>query len=126
MKEPPKLSPVIIIAAPYGHVHKAGSLAEVNFLEISKNARKPHVLTLGITRASFSLREYSLEELNTPKREDHAGCKICLITLDCGTQLIIKYIKIRPDLTSCDKLPAKRITVNLPDPCRIFFQNCQT
>ena len=35
----------IIFAAPYGHVHKAGSLAEVNFLEISKNARNPHVLT---------------------------------------------------------------------------------
>ena len=66
--------------------------------------------------ASFSLREYSLEELNTPKREDHAGCNICLITLDCGTQLISKYIKIRPDLASCDKIPAKRITVNLPDP----------
>ena len=27
-----------------------------------------------------------------------------------------KYIKIRPDLDSCDKIPAKRINVSLPDP----------
>ena len=66
--------------------------------------------------AAFSLREYSLDELNTPKREDHPGCNICIITLDCGTQLISKYIKIRPDLDSCDKIPAKRISVSLPDP----------
>ena len=66
--------------------------------------------------AAFSLREYSLDELNTPKREDHPGCNICLITLDCGTQLISKYIKIRPDLGSCDKIPAKRISVSLTDP----------
>ena len=66
--------------------------------------------------AAFSLREYSLGELNTPKRKDHPGCNICLITLDCGTQLISKYIKIRPDLDSCDKIPAKRISVSLPDP----------
>ena len=66
--------------------------------------------------AAFSLREYSLDELNTPKREDHPGCNICLITLDCGTQLISKDIKIRPDLDSCDKIPAKRISVSLPDP----------
>ena len=45
--------------------------------------------------AAFSLREYSLDELNTPKREDHPGCNICLITLDCGLQLVSKYIKIR-------------------------------
>ena len=66
--------------------------------------------------AAFSLREYSLDELITPKREDHPGCNICIITLDCGTQLISKYIKIRPDLDSCDKIPAKRISVSLPDP----------
>ena len=36
--------------------------------------------------AAFSLREYSLDELNKPKREDHSGCNICLITLDCGIQ----------------------------------------
>ena len=45
--------------------------------------------------AAFSLREYSLDELNTLKREDQPGCNICLITLDCGLQLISKYIKIR-------------------------------
>ena len=27
-----------------------------------------------------------------------------------------KHIKIRPDLESCDKIPAKRLTIQLPDP----------
>ena len=27
-----------------------------------------------------------------------------------------KHIKIRPDLGSCDKIPAKRLTIQLPDP----------
>ena len=71
--------------------------------------------------AAFYLREYSLDELNTPKREDHPGCKYCLITLDCGTQLKSKYIKIRPDLDGCDKIPAKRISVSLPDPLAHFI-----
>ena len=41
MKEPPKLSLVIIIAAPYGHVHKAGSLADHNFTRSGKNNLLP-------------------------------------------------------------------------------------
>ena len=66
--------------------------------------------------AAFSLREYSLDEVNTPRREeDHADYNICLLTLDCGTQLISKYIKIRPYLDSCNKVSAKRIHVKLPD-----------
>ena len=64
--------------------------------------------------AAFSLREYSLDEMNTLKREDNPGCNICLITLDCWTQPISKYIKIRRDLDSCDKFPAKRMSVSLP------------
>ena len=65
--------------------------------------------------AALSLSEYSLDEVNTRRREEHAGCNNCLKTLDCVTQLISKYKKIRPDLDSCYKIPAKRIAVNLPD-----------
>ena len=71
-----------------------------------------------LTSASdfFTLREYSLNQKNAPKRREHPGCNICILTLDCGTQLISKHIKIRPDLNTCDKIKATRINVSLPDP----------
>ena len=70
-----------------------------------------------LTSASkdYSLREYSLTN-NAGIGTEHPGCHICLITLNCGTQLISKFIKIRPDLSSCDKIPAMQIDVKMPDP----------
>ena len=65
---------------------------------------------------SFTLREYNLNQKNAPKRREHPGCNICILTLDCGTQLISKHIKIRPDLNTCDKIKATRINVSLQDP----------
>ena len=65
---------------------------------------------------SFTLREYSLNQQNAPKRREHPGCNTCILTLDCGTQLISKHINIRPDLNTCDKIKATRINVSLPDP----------
>ena len=64
---------------------------------------------------SFTLREYSLNQKNAPKCREHPRCNICILTLDCGTQLISKHIKIRPDLNTCDKIKATRIKVSLPD-----------
>ena len=66
--------------------------------------------------SSFSLWEYNLHEVHTPSRREHSGCNICIITLDCRTQLTTRNIKIRPDLESCDKIPARRINVTLSDP----------
>ena len=65
---------------------------------------------------SFILREYSLNQKNAPKRRDYPGCNICILTLDCGTQIISKHIKIRPDLNICDQIKATRINVSSPDP----------
>ena len=66
--------------------------------------------------SSFSLWEYNLNEVHTPSRKEHSGCNICVITLDCRTQLASRNIKIRPDLGSCDEIPARRINVKLSDP----------
>ena len=68
--------------------------------------------------SSFSLWEYNLNEVHTPSRKEHPGCNICIITLDCRTQLASRNIKIRPDLGSCDKIPARRIDVKLSDPLK--------
>ena len=66
--------------------------------------------------SSFSLWEYNLNEVHTPSRKEHSGCNICVITLDCRTQLASRNIKIRPDRGSCDEIPARRINVKLSDP----------
>ena len=69
-----------------------------------------------LSQRCFSLREYSLDEVITPRREEHACWNICLMTLDCGSQLISKYVKIRQDLDSCDEIAAKRMPQILLDP----------
>ena len=71
-----------------------------------------------LTSASdaFTLREFTRGTTNSVQRTDIPGCTICIITLECGIQMASKHIKIRPDLESCDKIPAKRLTIQLPDP----------
>ena len=71
-----------------------------------------------LTSASdaFTLREFTRGLANSVERTDIPGCTICIITLECGIQMASKHIKIRPDLGSCDKIPAKRLTIQLPDP----------
>ena len=66
--------------------------------------------------SSFSLWEYKLNEVHTRSRKEHSGCNICIITLDCRTQLASRNIKIRHDLGVCDKIPARQINVKLSDP----------
>ena len=51
-----------------------------------------------------------------PHNKEYRGYTECLITLECRAQLISKFIKIRPDLQSCDKVQAKQFGVKLPDP----------
>ena len=65
---------------------------------------------------AFTLREYSIQNDNIPHKHERRGCNVCIITLECGTQLISKNIKIRPDLQHCNQIPAATITVILPDP----------
>ena len=62
----------------------------------------------------FSLREYNLSDENIPQRREHQGCLAGIITLECGTQLISKNVKIRPDLETCDPIQGQRIQVQLP------------
>ena len=64
----------------------------------------------------FTWREYNLNDASLPTSEEKEGCRLCIITLQCGVQLISKHIKIRPDLSSCQTIPATRIDVKLADP----------
>ena len=48
----------------------------------------------------------------------YPGCRICIITLECGKQLVGPHIKIRSHLSTCEQLPAIKIKVKFPDPLK--------
>ena len=48
--------------------------------------------------------------------KNYKGCRICIVTLQCGHQLSGKNFKIRSDLTSCQHIPAVKVNVKLPGP----------
>ena len=64
----------------------------------------------------FTWREYNLNDASLPTSEEKEGCRLCIKTLQSGIQLISKNIKIRPDLSSCQTIPATRIDVKLAGP----------
>ena len=64
----------------------------------------------------FKWRQHIISGTESTAKENKDGCKICLITLKCGEQLISKHIKIRSDLSSCSTIPAVQIDVKLDDP----------
>ena len=64
----------------------------------------------------FTWREYNLNDAWLPTGEKKEGCRLCIVTLQCGTQLISRNIEIRPDISSSHTIPATRIDVKLPDP----------
>ena len=45
----------------------------------------------------------------------YPGCRICIITLECGKQLVGPHIELRSDLSTCEQLPASKIKVKFPD-----------
>ena len=44
------------------------------------------------------------------------GCRICLISLECGSQTMGTHIRIRSDLSNCEHIPAVKVNIKLPDP----------
>ena len=64
-----------------------------------------------------------MNDASLPTSEEKEGCRLCIITLQCGIQLISKHIKIRPDLSSCQTFPATRIDVKLADPLQYLISS---
>ena len=48
----------------------------------------------------------------------YPGCRISMITLQCGRQMTGPHIKIESDLSYCKQLPAIKVKVKLPDPLK--------
>ena len=62
-----------------------------------------------------SARAVTLREVSSSSVQgSFRGCRICLITLACGMQ-IMTDIKIRSDLSSCAHIPPIKLQVSLPN-----------
>ena len=70
---------------------------------------------------NYRLRKTSIDSVHPTRSELIRGCKICIMTIDCGYQLLGHMIKIRADLSSCEKIPAKKIEVKLADPLQFLL-----
>ena len=84
---------------------------------------KAENLGLGVWLITSANTGYTLFESATASTASsgiikHPGCRICIITLDCGKQLVGPHIKIRSDLSTCEQLPAIKIKVKFPDPLK--------
>ena len=62
---------------------------------------------------AVTLREVSSSSV---QGSSFRGCRICLITLACGMQIMTDNIKIRSDLSSCAHIPPIKLQVSLPIP----------
>ena len=71
------------------------------------------LITSAIT--SFTLFESDTASTTSSGVIKYPICRNCIITLDCGKQLVGPHIKIRSDLSTCDQLPAIKIKVKFPE-----------
>ena len=96
---------------------------EVIFLPNQVQARNLGYGIWLITSATedYSLRKTSIDTVVPTQSQFVPGCKICIMTIECGYQLLGHMIKIRADLSSCDRIPAKRVQVKLADPLEFLL-----
>ena len=65
---------------------------------------------------AYTLFESDTESTTSSGIVKYPGCRICIVTLNCGKQLSGDHIKIRSDLSTCEEMPAIKVNVKLPDP----------
>ena len=66
---------------------------------------------------AFKIRRYSLEQGLSSLGTTTDGCKIWLLSVECGYEVKVgDNIKLRPDLEVCSKIDPKFFDVKLPDP----------
>ena len=75
-------------------------------------------LGFGIWLITSANADFSFRELrsNSQQGPSFPGCRICIISLECGVQLMTDNIKIRSDLSSCNEIPPIKLKVSLPNP----------
>ena len=84
-------------------------------------AEKAANLGYGVWLITSATTAYTLMETDTASTTSSGiikcpGCRICIVTLECGKQLVGPHLKIRSDLSTCEQLLAIKVTVKLTDP----------
>ena len=72
-------------------------------------------------QANFEFKEIFMDATKLAGSKTVKGCRICLITLECGKQLTGENIRIRSDSSSCTKVPPVKLEVELPQPIANLF-----
>ena len=73
------------------------------------------------TSSNFKFRESYMNATTTAGSTMIDGCRICLVSLSCGKQLIGPNVRIRSDLSTCMKVPPLKLNVTLPEPMARLF-----
>ena len=90
---------------------------------ILRSTEKAENLGYGAWLITSATTAYTLYESDTDSTTSagiikYPGCRICIITLKCGKQMSSPHIKIRSDLSTCEKLPAIKVYAHFPDPLK--------
>ena len=85
--------------------------------------KKAENLGFGVWLITSATTAYTLFESDTASTSSsgiikYPGCRVCIITLECGKQLVGPHIKIRSGLSTCEQLPTIKINVKFPDPLK--------
>ena len=67
-------------------------------------------------QANFEFKKNYMDALTIAGSNTVKGCKICLITVECGKQLSSEKIRIRSDLSSCAEVLPVKLDVALAEP----------
>ena len=75
-------------------------------------------LGFGIWLITSANADFSSRELRSSSQQGPSfpGCRISIISIECGVQLMTGNIKIRSDKSSCNEIPPIKLRVSLPNP----------
>ena len=87
----------------------------------------PVAQNLGFGRWLLTSPDDSVLQLynNTGNTNDVAtipGCRACILTLACGTEIATASLSLRADISSCAHTGARRLQLTLPTPLQHLFQ----
>lgn len=88
--------------------------------ETAQNLGMGRWLLLSATE-NYALQESRAGDSSPDSMKLHQGCKSCIISLACGSELTGDFIHLRSDLSACSELGAHRLDIKLSDPLQHLF-----
>ena len=119
------------LASLYFHTaHQASTTCQTNTVKLP---RVETAQSLGFGRWLISRRtsDYTLNlitKINSPSSSKNLveGCKVCIITLECGARIESETLSLKAEEESCQLTGARRLDLHLSAPLQTFFQPPKT